>query len=234
MSKSITNPAELDPGQTSLAARMLNLFVSPGLVFDEVAASPFKLSNWLGPTLLVMVGSLLVLRLTASPQFPEKPVETIASSASQTATQAGPLSGHSGAISVLVVCLAAISGSLWSAFVLWALGRVVLRSKVHLSKALEVVGLSGTILILASITTALLVLATGDPSARPALSLFWPNLEPDSPWRGILHTLNVFHVWTVGVLAAGLAKISQVSTVEAAFCVGGFWIFGRIALAILA
>lgn len=50
-----TNPPPApanSPLSTSLIARWLNVFVTPGEVFEEVKASPPASSNWLVPLLL--------------------------------------------------------------------------------------------------------------------------------------------------------------------------------------
>ena len=143
------------------------------------------------------------------------------------------LSGAWPLVSSLTVCLAAFAGTFWSAFVLWFIGRVFLKVRFSYAKTLEVVGLTGVILVLGTVFTGLLIATSGDAAARPALSMLGGKLSA-GPGRQVLDTLNLFHLWTTTVLAIGLSKLSGVSFKEAAFWVFGYWLFARIALIILA
>jgi hypothetical protein len=122
----------------------------------------------------------------------------------------------------------------WSAFVLWFIGRVFLKVRFSYLKTLEIVGLAGIILVLGTLITSLLIAASGDAAARPSLSLLARKLDPSLPSRQVLDMLNVFHLWTTTVLAIGLSRLSGVSLKEAAFWVFGYWLFARIALIVLA
>jgi Yip1-like protein len=206
------------PVQTSIAAKMLNLLVSPTLVFDEVLASPLTIANWLVPMVLACLSSLLVLGITSDPA----PM-----------TNGAALSTHWAGVASLALCASVLLGTLWCGLVLWLIGRFLLKSRFEFAKALEVAGLSATIMVLAAVTTALLTLAVGNPSARPDLSLLCSNLASDSPLLAVASVFNVFHLWAASVLAIGLARLAKVSLMEAAFWVFGFWIFGRIGLIIL-
>jgi hypothetical protein len=59
-------------------------------------------------------------------------------------------------------------------------------------------------------------------------------LDSGHPFRQVLDTFNVFHLWTTTVLAIGFSRLSAVSFKEAAFWVFGCWLFARITLIILA
>lgn len=86
------------------------------------------------------------------------------------------------------------------------------------------------ILVLAAITTALLVWATGQPAAKPALSLFVDEFDAQNRIHLALASVNLFYVWMAAVLAAGLTKLSGVSYAEAAFWTIGYWCALRIGL----
>jgi hypothetical protein len=87
---------------------------------------------------------------------------------------------------------------------------------------------------LGAIVTALLIGASGNPAARPALSFFAPRLPSDDPVRLVLDILNFFHLWTTTVLAIGLSRLSGVTLKESAFWVFGYWVVARLALILLA
>src|ERR1039457_507501 len=121
-----------DMSDTSLPSKLLSIFACPGDVFEEVAASPPRLANWLLPTLLVGVASLLLV-----------------------AAQASAVSGHVDRFSAVAVWVGAFAGTFWSALLLWFIGRVFLKTRFSYWKALEVAGLTGTIVVLGAIVTVL-------------------------------------------------------------------------------
>jgi hypothetical protein len=226
------------PASSSLAAKLLDMLVSPGDVFDEVVAAPPRLANWLLPTLLVALTSLFLLRAahveTASVPGPSQALDSQLPVVNPTAAQAEPGSAEWQRVSALATCAGAFVGTFWSAFLLWFIGRAFLRTRFSYMKAVEVVALTGSIVALGAIVTALLIGASGNPAARPALSFFAPRVPSDNPVRLVLDTLNFFYLWTITVLAIGLSRLSGVTLKESAFWVFGYWLVARLALILLA
>jgi len=98
----------------SLPARLVDVLVNPGEVFGEIIAAPITVSNWLLPTLLAgLAGGFLT----------------------------GPGSGWRWS-SCLSAAVGACVGTLWSAGVLWFIGRLFLSSRFSFLKTLEVVALT--------------------------------------------------------------------------------------------
>jgi len=61
------------PPSTSLGARLLNVFATPGEVFAEVVATPVSVRNWLVPTLIACVVAMIsVLILFSQPVIQQK------------------------------------------------------------------------------------------------------------------------------------------------------------------
>jgi hypothetical protein len=210
---------------------LLGIFACPGDVFDDVAAAPPRLVNWRLPTLLVCLAGIASLRFSPSVEGSPAILELIKTrSLSLAQTQA--LAGAWPLLSSLAVCLAAVAGSLWSACVLWLIGRFFLRVRFSFLKALEVVGLSTMILLLGTVVTMLLTAAT-QPTARPSLAFLAGNLALSHSLRAALDTLNLFHLWTTAVLAIGLAKLCAVTFKEAAFWVFNYWLLAKLALIVL-
>jgi len=234
MANESLHTTDTEPALTSLAGKLLNLFVSPALVFEEVIASPPKLLNWLVPTVMVCLSGCLVLDGTTSPERTDAAIRQLLDAGRITQQQSTALTVHWLSISRVVICLGTFIGTFWSAFVLWFIGRVFLKSRFGFAKALEVVGLAGTILVLGTITTALLIFATGDASTRPALSLLLFKRAPDNPLRAAFGVLDCFNLWTAAVLSIGLSRLTGVSVKEAAFWVFVYWLGAKIALILLA
>ena len=202
--------------------RLLNVFASPGDVFEEVAPQPYSRINWLLPTLLVCffgVGSLLV-----SPVRETAAIVESAANPDQTRVENVSL------LSALTVVASSFAGTFWTAFVLWFIGRAFLKIRFSFMKSLEVAGLSGMILALGTVVTSLLTLASDDATTRPALSLFIRSSGSSDMLHSSLAALNVFHLWTTAVLAIGLSKLACVSLKEGAFWVFGYWLALRLAL----
>jgi len=226
------------PAPSSLVAKLFDVLASPGEVFDEVIAAPPRLGNWLVPTLLAVLASLILLRamsneggpVAAMPQVGEAQAGTLDTAA----IQPDPGSVGSQKLSALITCAGAFAGTFWSAFLLWFIGRALLRIRFSYLKTVEVAALAGMILALGAIVTALLIGAVGDPAARPALSVFVRHLPTSDPVRLLLDTFNFFHLWAITVLAIGLSRLSRVSLKESAFWVFGYWLVARLALILLA
>jgi hypothetical protein len=215
---------------TTLADKLLNIFVSPGDVFEEVVVSPPTPVCWLAPMPIVcLTGVLSLLVMPAGELDPARAGQLTASDASAS-PEVGPTVPHTAAVTIVTVAASAIGGTLWSTSVLWLIGRVFLKTRFSFFKTLEVVALSGMILGLGTIVTALLGLATGDASARPALSLFAGQPHAVARLHTALEAANFFHLWTTTVLAVGLSRLARVSFSESAFWVFGYWVALRAAM----
>ena len=226
-------------GLTSLGARFINVCVSPGEVCDEVINAPSTPANWLVPILIACLAGVFSFlfifdqpslrgQLTPGETFQnargarDQLMEGTHAQFEENASLArAKLSGE-----VAIVGTSFI-GSFWSAFVLWLMGRFVLKARFPFLKALEIVGLTGMILILSTVITTLLVFATEDALAKPALSLLVSEFDPTNKFHLLLSLLDVTSLWTAAVLSIGLAKLSKVTIAESAFWVFGYWIVLR-------
>jgi len=233
MSTAALQRMDVRPGRTSVGAKLLNLFVSPGAVFEEVVISPPRVMNYLVPTALVCLSSLVVLNATTNLEHASTAVGQLLEGEKITQTQAAWLNAHWQGVSRMAIGITTFAGVAWSAFVIWFVGKIFLKSRFAFGKALEVAGLSGTILVLGTIVTGLLAAATGDPLVRPALSLFCSKLSPDTLLRTACGLLDFFHLWATAVLTIGLSRLASVTIKESAFWIAGYWLFARIAVVLL-
>jgi hypothetical protein len=217
---------------TTVFDKMLNIFVCPGEVFDEVIGSAPALENWRVPTLLVcLAGMIQVFLVPGEPAVVA--LRQISAGAQVSDVQALELAGAQPLMSSLTVCMAAWVGTIWAAIVLWCIGRVILKVRFSFLKTLEIVGLSGITLVLGTVFTVLLVAATGNSAAHPSLSLIAEKMDLAPGLRRVLDVINFFHLWTATVLAGGLSRLAGVSFKEAAFWVFGYWIAARSLLILL-
>ncbi len=234
MSTAVSTPPHTSTSATSLGAKLVNVFVCPRLVFDEVAGAPPRLWNWLVPTLLVCLTSLILLAATTGKEQVADRVRGMVQERQLSSVEAESMSQGWRITSALGTAAGALAGTVWAAFVLWVMGRYFLKTRFAFGKALEVAGVSNVIVALGAVFTLALIGATGDAAARPALSLLAGPLPADSPVRALLEILNVFHLWAIALLAVGLSRLSRVSLKESAFWVFGYWVVTRMALILLA
>src|SRR5436190_17785196 len=130
------------PASTSLLSKLLNIFPSPGEVFDEVLAAPRSSANVLAPTIIACLSGLALLEVVTSQEQTAAAVSKIVQSANLSIVQAEVLSRHWHGISRFVVCFAVFAGTLWSSSLLWLIGRVFLKSRFAFGKTLELIGLT--------------------------------------------------------------------------------------------
>lgn len=229
------------PPATSLAARLLNVFASPGEVFEEVKSGGSSASNWLVPALLsAVVGVVAVIVLFSQPAFVQQAREQWASGY-ESMVKAGKMSQADADKAVAMIekfapplgCAVAVAVSFvrvfWWAFVLWLLGRLFLKTKFGYLKSVEVAGLATMISVLGGIVALLLSINFGKLSAAN-LDLLLGGSDPKSKLHSLLAVLDVFSFWLVGVMAAGLARLAGVRFAKAFMLVAGYWLLLQFVL----
>jgi hypothetical protein len=218
--------------KTSLGARLLNVFATPGEVFTEVKSSAATVSNWLVPALILgLVGAVAAFITLSQPAIQQKVHEQQqkaldqqvqagkltrdqADKAMDKIAQYGPLitkiaGGFGAVISGFVLVF-------WWALILWALGRFVFKADIPFMKMAEVAGLSSVITVLEIIVKMLLVVSFSNPLASPSLVMLMKNPDPQNKLFAIFSALNVMTFWVMAVRAVGLAKLANVSFARAA------------------
>jgi hypothetical protein len=221
----------------TLAARLLNVFAVPGEVFAELKTAPMAVSNWLVPGFFgALIGVLSVLILLSQPtiqqQFRDQQNKFIEQrvKSGQLTPQARRVVEWFGRPSVLKAlgsastAAASFGNVLWWGFALWLLARVLFRVQVRFSKTLEIAGLAMMINVLGGIVAMLLIVSFGRIGASTSLALVVKDF--DATRKGYLFAVaaNVFSVWVVGVRSIGLAKLTGVPYLRAAWAVFTFWV----------
>ena len=234
------------PPATSLAARLLNVFATPGEVFEEVQAAPASAANWLVPVLLAaIVGVISVVIIFSQPailqQIREQQAKMFDSQvkagkmsqadADKAVAMAEKFTGPAvmkitGSLAAVVVCFARVFG--W-ALVLWLLALLFLKVKFSYLKGVEVAGLASMISILGGIVTLLLTVNFGRESA-PSLALAVTDFNPKNPLHLALAAANVFDFWILGVMSIGLARLARVPFSRTLFLVAGYWLALKVFL----
>jgi hypothetical protein len=245
----IPNPQPEIPAlpRMSLFARLLNVFAVPGHVFEDVRNSSRSLANWLVPLFLAtLIGAATFINIARPALLQElrKDYKTV----TDKQVKDGKIQqGDADNALVMIdwVCkpdvikigtmigslvLNALQLLLW-AFLLWWLGRVILKAPFSFSKALEISGLATMISVLAA-TATLALTANFSSDAAHALTLDQLEARAKMPVRIVL--ANVFSIWFVGVLASGLSRFTGSRFTRAMMLVLGCWILLQFLIGLFA
>ncbi len=229
----------------SLAARLLNVFATPGDVFEELKAAPHAAANWLVPALIAcavgLASTWIVLNQPAIQQEIREKQDRAIEQRLEKAVKAGKMTREqadqqrAAAAQFMGPAVMMVSGSvgaivygfgrvfLWG-LVLWLLGRWWLRVPVPFMKNVEVAGLAGMIGVLGAVVGLLLKVNFSNPTSSPSLALAVGEFDPKNPLHLVLAALDLFDVWQIWVMALGLARLGSVPFARAGFPVFAFWV----------
>jgi hypothetical protein len=225
---------------TSLAARMFNVFATPGEVFAEVKPAKPSTDNWLAPTLLAMVvGIVSVFIIFSQPAIIQQNNEKVAkvydeqvkaghmtrAEADQAEALAGKFAGptvmkFTGSIGAAVAVFARV---FWWALVLWLAGRWFLKARFTYQQALEVAGLASMVASLGNLVTTLLIVSQGKV-VSVSLAWFTDDANPRSLLYLTLSAVEFFSLWLMVVLALGLARLAGTPWTRALPLTLGYWL----------
>jgi Yip1 domain len=235
-------PAATPPRmESSLLSRLLNVFVSPGEVFDEVKAGPPKASNWIVPLVLaILVGTVGAYIMFSQPrvlqsvkdqmeiQF-EKQIKAgimkrqDADRAEEIALKVMKYGAPVGAIFGNVIAL------FLTAAVFFLVGRFAFKGPVDFMPALEVTGLCHMVALLGAIIMVLLVVIYGGLGMTPGPILLVDHFDPQNRVHIILSNLNIMNLWYIAVLGLGLSRLSGASWLKSTtwtFCLWALLVMG--------
>lgn len=219
------------PSPMSLPARLLNVFASPGEVFDGIKASLPAASNWLAPALLfALVGMISCFVMFSQPAIVQQIHEQQAkkmdelvkagkmsqADADKGAAMAEKFTGPTmltifGSVAVVIMSFVRL---LWWALLLWLVGKV-LKGPLGYVKALETFGLASMITVLGAVVGLLLAVILGRMIATPSLVLLVKDFDITRKTHLLLGTVNIFYFWQVGVLSVGVTKVTGVPLIRA-------------------
>jgi hypothetical protein len=232
-------PEAPPPPTMSLGGRLLNVFATPGDVFQEVKAAGVSTANWLVPALILIAVSWVATWLIFSQdsikhqlsditdQAIQKQVEK-AHMSEQQAEQARAVGEKWAGISAKVAAfLVPVFGGFVTPFfwglILWLVGAKLFKGGFPYMKAVEVVGLVNMVSVLDVIVRTLLIVGLGNLYAAPGLVLLVKEFDPQNTVHGLLAIVNVMTFWVLAVRAMGLARLSGASFAKAAMWVFGIW-----------
>jgi len=233
--------AESQPPQSSLWARLANIFATPGEVFGEIKNQAPSVANWLVPALILMVAGMLSSVIIFSQPNITQQIREQQQSAFEKQVSAGKMTQVQAdqAMAVtekfsgpgmmkLLGCVGAVASSFvapfWSAFVLWLIARFYLKVPLGFMKVLEVAGLTLMIVALGTVVKTLLIIVTGNLYAAPGLILLVKHFDPRNPVHNILALADGIAFWLLAARSIGLAKLTGATFGKTAAAVFGIWL----------
>lgn len=224
----------------SLGGRLLNVFATPGEVFDEVKTASVSTANWLVPALILIAVSWVATWLIFSQESIKHQLSEITDQAIQKQVEKAHLSEQqaeqtramgekwAGISAKIAAALAPLFTGLVTPFfwglIVWVVGAKLLKGNFPYMKAVEVIGLSNMISVLDVIVRTLLIVGLGNLYAAPGPVLLVKEFDPQNTVHAVLAIVNVMTFWLLGVRAMGLARISGVTFAKAALWVFGIWL----------
>jgi hypothetical protein len=229
----------------SFTDAMVNVFASPGEVFENVRQTPVTHKTWVVPTvLLVIIGALLAFVIMSNPAVSEqyrqqskaqmeKQFDKQVQEGKMTQEQADRARAQAEQFSTPTMMIiwglvVAVIGPFVILFFLglvyWLLGKTVMKATTPFFKTVEVVGLTFYINILESIVTVILIFGLGNAFATPSLALFIPNFSPDNRLDMLAGSANIFTFWILGVVSIGLSRVFQKDFPKVLILVVALWV----------
>jgi len=223
------------PAETSLAARLTNVFVAPGEVFSEVKTSPVRHSNWIVAALIFILLSWCSAGVMMSQesirhsfadmqeQAMQKKFQKLIDEKKMTQAQADQTIAAASKITGVIYTVAAFVGPVvggaiapfLGGFILWGVGTLIFRRPFDYLKAVESSGLTMVVSGLGVLVKGLLCAALGTMFASPGLVLLVRPYDPTNLLHSFLLAFDFFAIWSTVLSGIALAKLSEVSFVKA-------------------
>ena len=240
----IQTPQAEEVKPMSLSDKLVGVFASPSELYDNVRQTPPTSSNWLIPTLiLIVVGVIMAYLITSNPTLSDQ-MKRMASEqmekgltkqlaagkiTQEQANQARDQMSGMGATGALIFTyVSAILGPFFALFlgalVFWLLGKGVMKATSPYMKVVEVVGLTFFIATLESVVTTILCIGMNSIFASPSLALLISDFSIENKMHLLAAAMNVFTFWTLAVTSIGLARLFQKDFPKVLVLVFALWI----------
>jgi len=225
--------------EMSFSDKFIGILSSPGEVFQSLATTPPKASNWGIPLVIAIIVSLIFTFVVfTQPAIQDEMVnaqtkqfEKNVAEGKMTQEQADRAMEFSkpgstmflvfGSVAVIVFTFVAL---LLYSLVYWLGGKIAFKSTVGYSKILEINGLVFYIVSVATILTMIMIVAMGSMHATPSGALFVSGFDPQNKMHRLLGSLNILDFWALFVTGVGLSKVWNVSLGKSLGVVGVVWV----------
>ena len=228
----------------SFTDKLVGVLSSPSELYDNVRETPPTSSNWVIPTLiLLVVGLIMAYLITSNPTLSdqmkrmtseqmEKGLQKQLAAGKMTQEQANQardrMSGMGATGALIFSYVSAAVGPFFALFlgslVFWLLGKGVMKATSPYMKVVEVVGLTFFIATIESVVTTILAIGMNSMFASPSLALFITDFNIENKMHLLAGSMNVFTFWTLGVTSIGLSRLFQKDLPKVLVLVFALWI----------
>jgi hypothetical protein len=237
--------AEVQP--MSFTEKLVNIFASPGDLFENVRLTPKTPSNWIIPVAIMIVIAIAMQQIIMSnPSLADQTkamVEKATKESLDKAVQSGKITPEqaeqqreqierfSDPSSPLRIVISGVSIAVFMPAILfllslvyWLLGKTAMHATAPYMKVVEVVGLTFLIAAVESIVTTVMVVGFDSLHAAPSLAVFVQNYEAGNKLHAALAKVNIFSIWSLVVASIGLSKIFQRDLPKVLVLIFALWI----------
>jgi len=243
-------PAPEPTKPMSLVDRIVNIFASPGELYENVRLTGPTTSNWLLPWLVFIIIAVALNQLMMSnPELVDQMRSMMRGRIDQAVSegritqemadrqveQFGPGSTLFTITSLGGMAIVTFAAMFALGLVYWVVGKTVMKAAAPYMKVVEVIGLTYFISTLEQIVTGILVFVRGKLFSTPSLALFITDVDIQNKMHMALSKVNIFTFWALIVTAIGLAKLFQRDFPKVLVIVVALWIIwavGSVALGI--
>jgi hypothetical protein len=229
--------------ETSLGSRMMNVYIAPSEVFDEVKASPPNIANWLVPLVIVIITGIIYTMIVFGQPGVVQGVKDMYAQTFQKQVAAGKMPQAQAdaildkiepwitptACRVFGLLMIFITQPVMLAFVsliFWVVGRFCLGERgLNYPKSLEAVGLVTMISVPVTIITIPIAVIYGNMFMNPGPVLFISHFNAANRVHTLLSALGLHTLWPLAVLSIALSRMSGASYLKSAL-----WCFTPIVL----
>jgi hypothetical protein len=227
----------------SFTEKIVNVFASPGDLYENVQQTGPTNSNWFVPWIILVVVMIITTQLMMSnPALLDQLGMTMRNSmdkavqngkltqdlADQQYRQFGPGSTLFTIIAIVGPAFVTFVTLFALGLVYWLLGKTAMSASSPFMKVVEVVGLTYLIGSLESVVTTLLMFAMNSIFATPSLALVVQDFSIENKLHVALAKVNVFTIWKLVVTGVGLAKLFQRDLAKVMVLVFALWIIWAV------
>ncbi len=232
----------------SFTDKVAGIFASPSELYEQVRLAPRTASNWVVPTLIVIILSIVSILLVTNDSILMDQMMAPQREAIAKAVQNGSITQEAadrqaemmgaGSPFFLIGLLVGTPISLFAllflfSLVFWLIGKLIMKSAAPFMKVVEVYGLTFYIAALGVLVTAALRFALESFHASPSLALFVLPFDIHNKVHIALSMLNIFTIWGLVVTSLGLAKLFQRDFPKVLVLIFAVWILLSIVLIVL-
>ncbi len=232
----------------SFTDKIAGIFATPADLYEQLRLTPPAASNWVIPTLILIVLSIASIFLVMNDPVLMDQMMAPQREALAKAVQEGRITQDaadrqaemmgSGSPFILIGLLVGTPITVFVmlflfAFLFWLIGKFVMKSTAPFMKIVEVYGLTFYIGALGILVTAALRYALGSFHASPSLALLVLPFDVHNKLHIALSLLNVFTIWGLVVTSIGLAKVFQRDFPKVLVLIFAVWILLSVALIFL-